>query len=219
IAAVARHAHGVRGVRGRAPLWVLAFGLLAAGCTPIGRGGFSGTSYDSGTASGPVQASAQEAIRTAQDILAHQPDRQIDCSHFVLACYHSARMADYFRRQKPGENLTYYLNEYLTQARTRRAHAADIEPGDILIFNETYDLNHDGRIDGQDVYTHTGIVESFQDWVVTYLDASLGRHPDIQRRRFSFYGDRYNETVARDPATGRAIHARETFYAAYAVPP
>ncbi|MGH7739706.1 MAG: hypothetical protein ACREL1_06125, partial [bacterium] len=117
-----------------------------------------------------------------------------------------------------GENLTYYLNRYLTLAKTRRTHAADIEPGDILIFNKTYDLNHDGHIDDKDVYTHTGIVESFKDWVVTYIDASPGRHPDIQRRRFSFYGDQYNETVARDPATGAKIHARDTFYAAYAVP-
>ncbi len=202
----------------------LALAALAGfqGCAPIGWSGAppgSETSYDSGSYSGGVQASAQDAIRTAEDILQHQPNREMDCSHFVLACYHSARMAAYFRRQKPGENLTYYLNRYLTEAKTRRAHAADIQPGDILVFNKTYDLNHDGRIDDKDVYTHAGIVESFQDWVVTYIDASLGRHPIIQRRRFSFYGDKYNETVARDPATGMKIHHRDTFYAAYAVPP
>jgi hypothetical protein len=205
------------------PGFIAACAVLVwqAGCAPIGWSGIragSQTSYDSGSASGPVQASAEEAIKTAEDILKHQPDRETDCSHFVLACYHSARMAAFFRKQKPGENLTYYLNEYLAKANTRRARAADIQPGDILIFNKTYDLNRDGHIDDNDVYTHAGIVESFQDWVVTYLDASLGRHPIVQRRRFSFYGNKYNETVAKDPATGTKIHHRDTFYAAYAVP-
>ncbi|HVM31703.1 MAG TPA: hypothetical protein VMU88_01080 [bacterium] len=202
-------------------LWVAVAGTLS-GCVPIGYSGYppgSETRYDSGSYSGQVQASAGEAIRTAEDILEHQPNRQLDCSHFVLACYHSKKMADYFRGQKPGENLTYYLNRYLTEAHTRRAHAADIQPGDILIFNKTYDLNHDGHIDDRDLYTHAGIVESFQNWVVTYLDASEGRHPVVQRRRFSFYGDKDNETVAKDPATGAKIHHRDTFYAAYAVPP
>jgi len=56
--------------------------------------------------------------------------------------------------------------------------------------------------------------------VVTYIDASEGRKPPrIHRRRFGFYGNKYNETVATDPATGRKIHARETFYAAYGPPP
>jgi len=198
----------------------LGAGLLwaASGCVPIGRVPEASTGYDSGSFSGTVQASAQDAIHTAEDILRHDPNREIDCSHFVLACYHSDRMAAFFRRQRPGENLTYYLNRYLTLAKTRRARAADIQPGDILIFNKTYDLNHDGHIDDQDVYTHAGIVESFKDWVVTYIDASEGRHPVVQRRRFSFYGDKYNETVAVDPATGHKIHHRDTFYAAYAVP-
>ncbi|HEY5038125.1 MAG TPA: hypothetical protein VIJ93_03530, partial [bacterium] len=101
----------------------------------------------------------------------------------------------------------------------RRARAGDIQPGDILIFNKTYDINHDGHIDDKDVFTHTGIVETFNNMMVTYVDASEGRKPPrLHRRQFSFYGDGHNETVTKDPATGRKIHARETFYAAYAAP-
>jgi hypothetical protein len=115
--------------------------------------------------------------------------------------------------------LVYDLNYYLTAHKRRRPQAAEIQPGDILIFNKTYDINGDGHIDDKDVFTHTGIVEKFEDGVVTYIDASKERRPPrIHRRRFSFYGNKFNETVAVDPATGRKIRARETFYAAYAVP-
>ena len=63
-------------------------------------------------------------------------------------------------------------------------------------------------------------MESFQDWVVTYIDASEGRNPPrIHRRRFSFYPKSRadNPTVAHDPATGAPIYAKDTFYAAYGV--
>ena len=154
---------------------------------------------------GPT-ASPEEAIRTAENILLHNPDWHIDCSHFVLACYHSSSMNAFLNRRKYNHNLVYDLNYYLTQQKTRRKRASDIQPGDILIFNKTYDINHDGRIDDKDVFTHAGLVESFKDWVVTYIDASESRKGHILRRRsFSFIGDKNNEKVARDPATGRRI--------------
>ena len=143
----------------------------------------------------------------------------MDCSHFVLACYHSGSMNAFLNRRKYNHNLVYDLNYFLTQKKTRRKKAADIQPGDILIFNKTYDINHDGHINDKDVFTHAGLVESFKDWVVTYIDASESRKPPILRRRsFSFIGDKHNERVATDPATGRKITHRETFYAAYAAP-
>ena len=101
----------------------------------------------------------------------------------------------------------------------RRAHAADIQPGDILIFNKTYDKNRDGHIDEKDTDTHCALVEWFQDMTVTYIDASESRKPPrLHRRQFSFYDRGPNEHVAVDPATGRRIRARETFYAAYEMP-
>jgi len=164
-------------------------------------------------------ASPEEAIRNAQNILKHNPNWRIDCSHFVLACYHSPEMNAFLNRRKYHHNLVYDLNYFLTQKKTRRKRAADIQPGDILIFSKTYDINHDGHIDEKDVFTHAGLVESFKDWVVTYIDASEGRKsPKIKRRSFSFYGDKHNGRVAVDPATGRRILHRETFYAAYAAP-
>lgn len=164
-------------------------------------------------------ATPEEAIQNAEGFLRNNPNWKIDCSHFVLACYHSPPMDAFLNRRKYHHNLVYDLNYYLTHQKNRRARAADIQPGDILIFNKTYDINHDGHIDDKDAFTHAGIVESFKDMVVTYIDASEGRKPPrLHRRTFSFYGAGHNETVARDPATGRRIHARDTFYAAYAVP-
>lgn len=193
--------------------------LVLGGCVPLRAGGTGGT--PEAPVPGKPQAKAQEAIAQAQRTLRDNPNWRIDCSGFVLSCYQSQKMADFFKRQRSGKNLTYYLNRYLTLAKTRRAKAADIQPGDILIFNKTYDLNRDGHIDEKDEFTHAGIVESFKDWKVTYLDSSLGRsNPKIRRRSFSFYpkGRQGNERVAVDPATGREILHKETFYAAYAVP-
>jgi hypothetical protein len=163
-------------------------------------------------------ASPEEAVQNAKNYLINESDWKIDCSHFVLACYHSGKINRFLKHQRGNHNLVQDLNGYLESQNTRRVHAADIRPGDILIFNKTYDINHDGHIDDKDLYTHTGIVEDYQNGLVTYIDASDDRKPPrIHLRRFSFVDDKFNETVARDPATGRKIHARETFHAAYAV--
>jgi hypothetical protein len=128
-------------------------------------------------------------------------------------------MNSYFLHRKGHKHLTYDLNAYLTLHKTRRARAADIRPGDILIFDKTYDINRDGHIDEKDAFTHVGIAESCNEGLLIYIDASEDRRPPrLRRRQFSFFNDRFNETVATDRATGRKIHARETFYAAYAVP-
>jgi len=163
-------------------------------------------------------ASPGEAVQSARDYLTHRPNWKIDCSHFVLACYHSGPMNYYLNHLRVVHNLTRDMNTYLTLLKTRRAAAKDIRPGDILIFDKTYDINHDGHIDEKDEMTHTGIVESYDNGLVTYIDADADRHPPrIHRRRFSFFDDRYNEVVAKDPATGRKIRARETFRASFAV--
>ncbi len=163
-------------------------------------------------------ASPEEAVQNAKNYLINQSDWKIDCSHFVLTCYHSAQINHFLKHQRGDHNLVRDLNAYLENQKGRRVHAADIKPGDILIFNKTYDINHDGHIDDKDLYTHTGIVEDYQNGLVTYIDASEDRKPPrIHLRRFSFVDNHFNETVARDPATGRKIHALETFHAAYAV--
>ncbi len=182
-----------------------------SGCAPVG--------YEIGYRG--AQATPEEAIRNAETFLKGRPDWKIDCSHFVLACYHSPEMNRFFSKYGYlNHNLTKDLRIYLEQKKTRRARAADIQPGDILIFNETYDKNGDGRIDPKDSDTHCALVESFRDMVVTYIDASEGRRPPrIHRRRFGFYDSGPNPHVAVDPATGRRIRARETFYAAFGPPP
>jgi len=190
------------------PSWLLLT-IFVFGCAP-GR-------YEGLT--GGVQASPEEAIQNARHYLKTRPDWDIDCSHFVLACYHSREMAVFLNARKYHHNLVYDLNYYLTKKKTRRARAADIRPGDILIFNFTYDINRDGRIDAKDVFTHAGIVEKFLDGAVYYIDAAGSRKPPrLHRRAFSLFGEGHNEAVARDPATGRKILHRETFYAAYAPP-
>jgi hypothetical protein len=166
-----------------------------------------------------ITASPEEALQRAREYLNGRSDWRIDCSHFVLTCYHSGKMNSYFLHRKGHKQLTYDLNAYLTLNKTRRAKAVDIRPGDILIFDKTYDINRDGHIDEKDVFTHVGIAESCNNGVLIYIDASEDRHPPrIRRRQFSFFNDRFNETVATDRATGRKIRARETFYAAYEVP-
>jgi hypothetical protein len=168
---------------------------------------------------GENTATPEEAIQNAEYYLRNKPNWRIDCSHFVLECYHSPGLRAFLNKRKYHHNLTFDLNYFLTQEKSRRKKAEDIQPGDILIFNKTYDINRDGHIDDKDVFTHCGLVESFQDWVVTYIDASEERKPPrIHRRKFSFMGTKFNETVATDPATGHKIHARDTFYAAYGFP-
>ena len=163
-------------------------------------------------------ASADEAVENARRFLTQKPNWKIDCSHFVLACYHSGPMNRFLNHQNGHYNLTRDLNTYLTELKTRRAMAKDIRPGDILIFDKTYDSNHDGHIDEKDVMTHTGIVEYADNGLIVYIDASDDRHPPrLHRRRFSFFDDRINEVVATDPATHRKIRARETFRAAFSV--
>ena len=191
-------------------IFILAIlGLRVVSCTT--------TSY--GVIAEGETATPEEAVYNAEEYLNTRPNWDIDCSHFVLDCYHSQKMNDYCRTNSLHRNLTYTLNAYLRDQKTRRLKFSDIKPGDILIFNKTYDMYHNGHIDDRDFYTHTGIVEYFKKGLVVYIDASSDRKPPrIHRRRFSFTDDGINETVARDPATGRKIHARETFYAAYAVP-
>jgi len=163
-------------------------------------------------------ASAEEAVQNARNYHAYQPDWKIDCSHFVLACYHSGKMNRYLKQKRGNHNLVRDLNTYLEAYGIRRVHASEFKAGDILIFNMTYDINHDGHIDDKDVYTHAGIVENYQNGLVTYIDASEDRRsPRIRVRRFSFTDDKINETVATDRATGRKIHARETFGGAFEV--
>ncbi len=189
-------------------VWV-ALGFLGGGCMAPGRYLLS---EDTPT------ASPEEAVQNARDFWAHRPGWKVDCSHFVLACYHSGKMNRFLNHRKGNHNLTRDLNTYLTLLKTRRAQVKDIRPGDILIFDKTYDINRDGRIDARDEMTHTGIVESYDNGLVTYIDSSDDRRPPrIHRRRFSFFDDNINEVVARDSATGRKIRARETFRAAFAV--
>ncbi len=190
-----------------AALFIVA---LITGCAPIG--------YELRNTG--VQATAEEAIHNAEYFLKDRPNWEIDCSHFVLACYHSPEMDRFFGKYSYlNHNRTKDLRIYLEQKKTRRARAADIQPGDILIFNKTYDKNHDGHIDDKDTDTHCALVESFGNMIVTYIDASESRKPPrLHRRRFSFYDSGPNEHVARDPATGRRITARETFFAAFAAP-
>jgi hypothetical protein len=189
---------------------LVLFFLWIGGCAPVG--------YEIGDTS--VQATPEEAIHNAEYFLQTRRDWKIDCSHFVLACYHSPEMDRFFGKYSYLQhNLTKDLRIYLEQKGTRRAHAADIQPGDILIFNKTYDKNGDGHIDDKDTDTHCAIVQSFKDMVVTYIDSSEGRKPPrIHHRKFSFYDSGPNEHVAVDPATGRKIQARETFSAAFSPP-
>lgn len=161
-------------------------------------------------------ASPREALANAEHYLKTRPTWRVDCTGFVRACYHSAEMTDYARRQPPGRNMAQSLFRFCTDHWKRRARFAMIQPGDIVIFDKTYDANRDGHIDDKDRWTHAGLVESFEDGVLTYLDASEGRKgAKIRRRSFSIKKDGKNETVAHDPTTGRAIHHRETFDAAF----
>src|SRR5271170_2108821 len=156
---------GKKGWLPLAALFLLGAGFLA-GCAPVGYG-----IRNSG-----VQATPAEAIRNAEYFLKHKPNWKIDCSHFVLACYHSPEMDRFFGKYSYlNHNLTKDLRIYLEQKKTRRARAADIQPGDILIFNKTYDKNRDGHIDDKDTDTHCALVESFHNMLVTYIDASEGR--------------------------------------------
>ena len=187
-------------------LWLL---LLLVGCVPLRNG-----VPDNG-----VPATPEESVQNAQFYLGSRPNWDTDCSHFVLACYHSPRMRSFLSRRTDHHNLTRELRDYLSDQGRRRRRAEDIRPGDILIFNFTYDINRDGRIDSKDLFTHAGIAEKLENGLVVYLDASERRKPPrLRRRSFSLFGEGHNEVVATDPATGRKIRHRETFDSAFEPP-
>jgi hypothetical protein len=184
-------------------LFALAFWWGLSGCATAAKGP---------STEEPRGVSSVAALANARTYLNERPDWNIDCSGFVRACYRSAEMTNYAKRQPPGRNLSQTLFRYCTDHWKRRARFADIRPGDMLIFNMTYDANRDGRINEIDRWTHAGIAESFQDGLLIYLDASKGRKgPKLRRRSFSIKTGGKNETVATDPATGTKITHRETF--------
>jgi len=189
----------------------LFLGALAAVFLLAGCAGNRYTRSDRGRA-----ATGAEALTTAQDILKRHPSWDVDCTGFLMACYHSPEMARYVRHQPNGRNLAQSIFRFCTDYGVRRARFVQIQPGDILIFDKTYDANHDGHIDDQDKWTHAGIAVSFEDGLLTYIDASRGRKGrNVQRRSFSIRPGGKNERVAIDPATGRRILHRETFNAAF----
>ena len=55
-------------------------------------------------------ATPEEAIHNAETFLRERPNWKIDCSHFVLACYHSPRMDAFLNRRRYHHNLVYDLN-------------------------------------------------------------------------------------------------------------
>lgn len=161
-------------------------------------------------------ARGSEALSAAVWLLENEPYRNIDCSAFVRACYHSAEMKAYLRRQPSGRSMARGLFRFCTDRWIRRARFADIQPGDLVFFNKTYDANRDGAINGGDRWTHVGIAESFSEGKLVYLDASKGRKgPRIRRRSFSILPKGKNENVARDPATGARITHKDTFDSAF----
>jgi len=184
----------------------LPMAFLLAGCA-----GNRYTLSDRGQA-----ATGAEALRTAEKILTTHPGWDVDCTGFVMACYRSPEMARYVRAQPPGRNLAQSIFRFCTDDGVRRTRFLQIQPGDILIFDKTYDANHDGHIDEKDKWTHAGIAVSFEDGLLTYIDASRGRKGrNIRLRSFSIRPGGKNERVAVDPATGRRILHRETFDAAF----
>ena len=101
----------------------------------------------------------------------------MNCPHFVLACYHSGKINGFLKRQR-GKSQSGSGFECLFRKPARpQGSRGGYQTGDILIFSKTYDINHDGHIDDKDLYTHTGIVEDYQNGLVTYIDASDDRKP------------------------------------------
>src|SRR5665213_3642115 len=68
-------------------------------------------------------ASPEEAVQNAKNYLINQSDWKIDCSHFVLTCYHSAQINHFLKHQRGDHNLVRDLNAYLENQKGRRVHA------------------------------------------------------------------------------------------------
>jgi len=163
----------------------------------------------------PPVADANRIIANARHYRKTRPDWKVDCSHFVMACAPSEKLEAFLRTQSD-PRLTRNIYRFLRKEGRERKSPSGIRPGDILFFHYTYDANGDGAIDASDVYTHSGIAESYVDGTLTYIDASKGRKPPrIRRRSFSFKEGGKNERVATDPKTGREIRHRDTYHAAF----
>lgn len=191
--------------------------VLCAGCATVPRGTFVV----------PPGDPRQVVVETARGFIgARQVDvdgRRFprDCSGFVRAVYLRALGIDIFRvhplpRGANGVRIIYQYcrdNGRIHTARTPRE-------GDIVFFNNTHDLNRNGRLD--DPLTHVGIVESVdRAGTITFIHRSSSR--GIVRDTMNLYhpnsyrlGDR-KEVVnsplrqVRSPADRRPYLAGQLF--------
>jgi hypothetical protein len=93
-------------------------------------------------------------------------NHRADCSGFVRACFDAAGLT-LTQAGDTGTSGTEIL--YNALRRAGGLHEGEIpDPGDLVFFSNTYDRNHNGRLD--DDFTHVGFVESVgEDGTVHFL--------------------------------------------------
>ncbi len=125
-----------------------------------------------------------------------------DCSGFVQACFTAGGLT-LTESGDAGTSGTEIL--YNALRRTGGLHEGEIpEPGDLVFFSNTYDRNHNGRLD--DDFTHVGFVESVGgDGTVHFLHFVSGA-VRIGRMNLLHPNDRVDEgsgTIWNDPLRRR----------------
>jgi hypothetical protein len=121
-----------------------------------------------------------------------------DCSGLVLGVYASVGVP-LTGSARPGDNGVTAVWRW-TSARGRLFRTGRPDPGDLVFFHDTYDRDHDGKLD--DGLTHIALVESVD------ADGTVSIIPRVSRGVMRYRMNLDRPTLRSEPATGRVLNDR-----------
>ena len=119
-----------------------------------------------------------------------------DCSGLVLGVYASVGVP-LTGSARPGDNGVTAVWRW-TSARGRLFRTGRPNPGDLVFFHDTYDRDHDGKLD--DGLTHIALVESVD------ADGTVSIIHRVSRGVMRYRMNLDRPTLRNEPATGRVLN-------------
>ncbi len=123
----------------------------------------------------------------------HFPD---DCSGLVLGVYASVGVP-LTGSARPGDNGVTAVWRW-TSARGRLFRTGQPDPGDLVFFHDTYDRDHDGKLD--DGLTHIALVESVD------ADGTVSIIHRVRRGVMRYRMNLERPGLRSDPGSGRVLN-------------
>ena len=148
-----------------------------------------------------MRGSSETIAKTAGQFLARANGRQAtgyrkDCSGLARAIYKKAGAPLGGSAIYAGENDVSVLYRYAQK--NGKLHRQSPQPGDLVFFDNTIDLNRDG--DQNDLLTHVGVVERVQkDGTVVFIH-QLGPRPVRARMNLE------HPQLRQNPTTGKRLN-------------